>query len=135
MFKIFVHAMILCSSIVILHAASLDRRDEAQDGPGLPGGATDWAGSPEVPNAWKVQVRRGPGGQCPDPNPHPENDPQGILAMTHEPNGPNRHPDREDDGPRKNRRLTNCSEGPKGMSFEYYISLMDDHYAGPNGMD
>jgi hypothetical protein len=88
-----------------------------QDGPSMPGGnQSDWAYQ-------VVRNRRGPTGSCPDPNPRPDKQPQGIIVSLHtsEPNGP--------DGPMTGQG----DKGPRGMSREYYAALTNDHYAGPSG--
>lgn len=122
-------AMAICAQPSLgLALTQFDGNSDKQEGPSMPGGNG---------SEWAYQVcrgRRGPTGSCPDPNPRPDKQPQGItLVMGSEPNGPNRHPDKNDDGPRKTRRVANESEGPQGMSSEYYKSLTNDHYAGPAG--
>ena len=136
--RYFTLAMLTCSAcFASIPSTEQTGQDKRECGPGLPGNADGWADAHEGNNAWAVRVRRGPTGSCPNPNPRPDRDPQGIiLVMTHEPNGPDRHPVREgDDGPRKTRR-TSQVDGPQGMDDGYYVSMTNDHFAGPDrGLD
>lgn len=88
-----------------------------QEGPSMPGGnSSEWA--------YLTRNARGPTGHCEDPNPRPDRDTKGILFCRNdnEPNGPDRP-------------FPDSDNGPTGPSWQYWVSLTEDHYAGPNGVD
>jgi hypothetical protein len=102
--------MAMCAQASLgLALTQFDGAESSEGGPSMPGGnGSEWAGPPEGPKAWVVRTKnaRGPTGHCDDPNPRPDKQPQGIL-MTGEPNG------------------------PMGPDWTYWVSLTEDHYAGP----
>ena len=102
--------MAICAQTSLgLSLTSFDGAESSEGGPSMPGdNSSSWAGSPEGPRAWVVRTKnaRGPTGHCEDPNPRPDKEPKGINA------------------------------GPTGPSWQYYVSLTNDHYAGPDrGVD